>query len=154
MDLGFIYPIGEADWMDQRLQMLNLVKPATHDPFSSSFRILSYQLRTMKLRVVSDESLFWRADEGTPSWPHLESVSVVFRPASPSRAWYFEGWCDVDAGLNEGSEVDDSSYPPLECTGEDGNADCEVDWDFDFGSHQCIRSIPSEACRQNVSAVS
>jgi hypothetical protein len=136
VNLDFIYPIGEADWMDQRLQMPNLVKPAIHDPFSSSLRILSYQLRTMKLRVVADESLFWPADESTPSWPNLESLSVMFPQASPSGAFYFEGSCDVDTGPNEGYEIDDSSYPPLECTDEDGNADYEVDWDFDFDSHR------------------
>lgn len=136
VDLDFIYPIGEADWMDQRLQMPNLVKPAIHDPFSSSLRIISYQLRTMKLRVVADESLFWPTDGSTPSWPNLESLSVMFHPASPSGAWYFEGSCDVDTGPNEGFEINDSSYPPLECTDEDGNADYQVDWDFDFDSHR------------------
>ncbi|KAG9206994.1 hypothetical protein G6514_000285 [Epicoccum nigrum] len=135
MDLDFIYPIGAADWIDQRLQMPNLVKPAIHDPFSSSLRILSYQLRTMKLRVVADESLFWPADESTPSWPNLESLSVMFHPVSPSGAWYFEGSCDVDTGPNEGFEIDDLSYPPLEYADEDGNADYEVDWDFNFDSH-------------------
>jgi hypothetical protein len=60
----------------------------------------------------------------------------MFHPASPSGAWYFEGSCDVDTGPNEGFEIDDSSYPPLECTDEDGNADFEVDWDFDFDCHR------------------
>jgi hypothetical protein len=136
VDLDFIYPIGESDWMDQRLQMPNLVKPAIHDPFSSSLRILSYQLRTMKLRVVADESLFWPTDGSTPSWPNLESLSVMFHQASPSGAFYFEGSRDVDTGPNEGFEIDDSSYPPWKCTDEDGNADYEVDWDFDFDSHR------------------
>ena len=133
VNLDFIYPIRKADWVDQRLQMPNLIKPAIYDPFSSSLRLLSYQLRTMKLRVVADETLFWPADGSTPSWPNLESLSVMFHPVSPSGAWYFEGLHDV--GVDEGSEIDESSYPPLETTDDDQDADGEIDWDFDWVEH-------------------
>ena len=99
-NLDFIYPIRKADWVDQRLQMPNLVKPAIYDPFSSSLRLLSYQLRTMKLRVVADETLFWPADGSTPSWPNLESLSVMFHPVSPTGAWYFEGLHDAEVDIH------------------------------------------------------
>ncbi|KAH6638042.1 hypothetical protein C7974DRAFT_422975 [Boeremia exigua] len=134
VNLDFIYPIYKADWVDQRLPMPNLVKPAMYDPFSSSLRLLSYQLRTMKLRVVTDETLFWPADGSTPSWPNLESLSVMFHAVSPSGAWYFEGPHDV--GANEGVEIDDSSYPPLETTEEDEIADGSFDWEVDWDAHR------------------
>jgi hypothetical protein len=134
VNFDFIYPIHIADWVDQRLQMPNLIKPAIHDPFSSSLRLLSYQLRTMKLRVVADETLFWPADGSTPSWPNLESLNVMFHAVSPSGAWYFEGPHGV--GVNEGSEIDESSYPPLETTEDDEIADGEFDWDFDWVNHR------------------
>ena len=118
--LDFIYPIQKADWIDQRLPMPDLVKPAIYDPFSSSLRLLSYQLRTMKLRVVADETLFWPADGSTPSWPKLESLSVMFHMASPSGAWYFKG--PISVGAQEGFEIGEMSYPPLETTEEDENS--------------------------------
>jgi hypothetical protein len=132
-NLDFIYPIRKADWVDQRLQMPNLVKPALYDPFSSGLRLLSYQLRTMKLRVVADETLFWPADGGTPSWPNLESLSVMFHPVSPSGAWYFEGLHDV--GVEEGLEIDESSYPPFETTEDDEVADGTVESSFHWDEH-------------------
>jgi hypothetical protein len=132
-NLDFIYPIRKADCIDQRLQMPNLVKPAIYDPFSSSLRLLSYQLRTMKLRVVADETLFWPADGSTPSWPNLESLSVMFHPVSPSGVWYFEGLHDV--GVDEGLEIDDLSYPPPTTTEDDEVADGQIDQDFDWVEH-------------------
>jgi hypothetical protein len=36
----------------------NLVSPATKDPFSTSLRVLSYNLRDLDLRLQADESLF------------------------------------------------------------------------------------------------
>jgi hypothetical protein len=133
VNMDFIYPIWKADLVDQRLQMSNLIKPALYDPFSSSLRLLSYQLRTMKLRVVADETLFWPADGSTPSWPNLESLSVMFHPVSPSGVWYFEGLHDV--GVDEGLEVDESSYPPFETTEDDEVADSQIEWDFQWVEH-------------------
>lgn len=134
-NLDFIYPIYKADSVDQRLQMPNLVKPAINDPFSSSLRLLSYQLRTMRLKVVADETLFWPDDGSTPSWPNLESLSVMFHIASPSGTWYFEG--PLDVGAKEGFEVGDSSYPPWETTEDDRAADRRLEHEsFEWNAHR------------------
>ncbi|KAF2786876.1 hypothetical protein K505DRAFT_330045 [Melanomma pulvis-pyrius CBS 109.77] len=128
--LNFIHPLSKADEIDQRRAMPNLVKPAIHDPFSSSLRLLSYQLRTMNLRVVADETLFWPTDGSTPSWPNLETVSVMFHMATPSGAWYFQGLPNI--GATEGFDITDESYPPLTPTDNDTEADDETgdfEWD-------------------------
>jgi hypothetical protein len=109
--LDFIYPICKSDWIDQRLAMPNLVRPEIYDPFSTSLRLLSYQLRTMSIRVVADETLFWPADNSTPSWPNLKSINVMFHMATPSGTWYFQGLPNV--GATSGSDVNEDSYPPL-----------------------------------------
>lgn len=93
--LRFIYPICKSDWIDQRLAMPNLVKPEIYDPFSTSLRLLSYQLRTMSIRVVADETLFWTADNSTSSWPNLKSINVMFHVATPSGTWHFQGLPNV-----------------------------------------------------------
>jgi hypothetical protein len=134
VQLDFIYPIRKSDWIDQRLPMPNLVKPAIYDPFSSSLRLLSYQLHTMILRVVSDGTLFWPAHGSAPFWPKLESLSVMFHMASPSGAWYFEG--PIDVGAKEGFEIAETSYPPLKITEEDEVSDLYFDWDFEWDDHR------------------
>ena len=148
VNLDFIYPIHKADWIDQRLQMPDLVKPAIYDPFSSSLRLLSYQLRTMKLNVVADETLFWPADGSTPSWPKLESLSVMFHMASPSGAWYFKGPYDV--GAKKGFQIGESSYPPLETTEDDEVANWKFDWDFDWIAHRVFAQYRVEPNNQTL----
>jgi hypothetical protein len=128
--LDFIFPIFESNGIDQRRAMPNLTSPGTYDPFSSSLRILSYQLRSMHLRVVADETLFWPADSSTPSWPNLATVSVMFHMVSPNGTWYFKGLPGI--GANEGYAVTERSYPPLAMTAEDETVDVdlmEYQWD-------------------------
>jgi hypothetical protein len=129
--LDFIYPLYKAEGIDQRLAMPDLTKPALYDPFSSSLRLLSYQLRTLKLRVVADETLFWPADNSVPSWPNLENLSVMFHMATPSGSWYFKGLYDI-IGEDEGFEITEKSYPPMATTEEDEESDYEFDWDSDW----------------------
>jgi hypothetical protein len=141
--LDFLYPTKRATQFDQRRAMPDLTTPLaseevnaktgvpsisqtflqmtgpTCDPFSSSLRVLSYQLRTMQLRVVADTTLFWPADDSTPSWPYLESVSIAFHMATPSGTWYFQGLPSARLGATEGFQITEKSYPPLETTKED-----------------------------------
>ena len=141
--LDFLYPIEQVTGFEQRRAMPDLTTPAaneddnmkigvpsisrfflqmtgpTCDPFSSSLRILSYQLRTMQLRVVADTTLFWPADDSTPSWPYLESVSIAFHMTTPSGSWYFQGLPSRRLGATDGFQITEKSYPPLETTKED-----------------------------------
>lgn len=117
--------VSEADCIDHRKAMPNLVSPASKDPFSASLRILSYHLRELTLRVQADETLFWPEDDSTPTWPHLQRIFIMFYMVSPSGSWYFEGPRGEGRGLT-GYEIDNSSYPPLEATEED------IDGDFEF----------------------
>jgi hypothetical protein len=121
--LDFLHPLGLVEHIDQRRAMPNLTLPATYDPFSSSLRILSYQLRSMTLCVVADATLFWPADNSTPSWPHLQHLNICFHMTSPSGTWYFKGLPGI--GATEGYQITDAHYPPLETTDEDGRADDE-----------------------------
>jgi hypothetical protein len=116
IELDFLHPLIIVDSIDQRRALPNLIKPAIYDPFSTSLRLLSYQLRTMKLRVVADTTLFWPTDNSTatPSWPNLESIHVMFHMATPSGSWYFRGLPGV--GATEGFDVNADSYPPLSPT--------------------------------------
>jgi hypothetical protein len=114
-----------------------MVNPAPYDIFSSSLRILSYQLRTMRLRVIADKTLFWPEDNSVPYWPNLESISVMFHMASPFGKWYFHGppGCGIE-GATEGYEITENHYPPLLTAESDENADDawieqEYDWDDD-----------------------
>ena len=101
--------------IDQRLQMPELVDPSLHDPFSTSIRIFSQQLRTMYLCIIADATLFWPSDGGTPHWPNLEHLHVIFHMSTPSGSWYF----DEPTGLSLGSAkvgyrvAEADMYPPL-----------------------------------------
>ncbi|KAF2821655.1 hypothetical protein CC86DRAFT_302458 [Ophiobolus disseminans] len=109
--LDFLHPLSSPERIDQTIEVPDLVSPAQHDPFSSSLRLLSYQLRKLELKLVADASLFWPADSAT-SWPNLESVSILFHMSSPSGRWYFAG-PNGDGRDTEGYEVTEASYPPL-----------------------------------------
>jgi hypothetical protein len=128
--LDFIHPLSSVDWIDQRLALPNLTQPKPHDPFSSSLRLLSHQLRTLNLRVVADETLFWPTDGTVPSWPNLESLSVMFHMGTPSGAWYFNGLPHV--GATSGFNITSASYPPTEGNAKDDETDediSNVEWD-------------------------
>lgn len=58
--LDFLYPYIRVEYIDQRSALPNLLSPAPYDPFSSSLRLLSYQLRTMSLRVSRIRPCFGR----------------------------------------------------------------------------------------------
>lgn len=126
VELDFLCDISHADEMHQWKGIPNLVSPLLKDPFSNSLRLLSYQLRRMVLRAQVDETLFWPSDGTTPHWPHLEHLYLMFFPASPSGAWYFNGPREEGRG-SSGYEIKDpssisisdlydgaigSSYPP------------------------------------------
>ncbi|KAL1591765.1 hypothetical protein SLS60_011764 [Paraconiothyrium brasiliense] len=123
VELDLLYPLDQAEYIDQRGSLPNLVKPAAFDPFSTSLRVLSFQLRTMKLCVVADETLFWPAggDGSPPAWPNLESVDVMFHVAAPSGSWYFQGLPGV--GSVDGFDVTNDMYPPLTTTDVDTHDD-------------------------------
>ncbi|KAJ4358717.1 uncharacterized protein N0V89_003301 [Didymosphaeria variabile] len=132
VDLDFLYPLDLTESIDQRRSLPNLVKPAAFDPFSTSIRLLSYQLRSMKLCVVADETLFWPTvrDGSTPAWPNLKSIDVMFHIAAPSGSWYFQGIPGV--GSVEGFDVTNDMYPPLTTTDKDTHDDVmamETNWD-------------------------
>ncbi|KAF1967573.1 hypothetical protein BU23DRAFT_602762 [Bimuria novae-zelandiae CBS 107.79] len=128
VDLDFLYPLDHATGIDQRRSFPNLVKPAAFDPFSTRLRLLSYQLRRMKLCVMADETLLWPTDETarTPVWPNLESINVMFHFATPTGSWYFHGLPGV--GSTEGFDVTADMYPPFTTT-EDGLSDLDY-WDY------------------------
>ncbi|KAF2183381.1 hypothetical protein K469DRAFT_668401 [Zopfia rhizophila CBS 207.26] len=123
--LNFLYPLSAAERIDQSQKVPNLVSPAAYDPFSSSLRLLSHQLRKLELKVVADATLFWPAD-GAASWPNLESICVLFHISSPSGRWYFEG-PRGDGHDTKGFEVTSASYPPLEDTSDDEAWDEDID---------------------------
>ncbi|KAF2452113.1 hypothetical protein P171DRAFT_450765 [Karstenula rhodostoma CBS 690.94] len=133
VELDFLYPLDRADYIDQGQSLPNLVKPAAFDPFSTSLRLLSYQLRSMKLCVTAYETLFWPTDgdSSTPAWPNLESIDVMFHIAAPSGSWYFQGLPGV--GSVERFDVTNDMYPPLTTTDEDTQDDAmsmDENWDL------------------------
>ena len=133
LELNFIHPLSHIDAIDQRIAMPDLTAPSLYDPFSTSLRISSYQLRRMHLFAVVDETLFWPADGSEPpTWPSLEVLDVCFHMVSPSGKWYFKGLRETEKGQLKGYELDESAYPPLETTTDDeywcDRVD-EVDWD-------------------------
>jgi hypothetical protein len=145
VQLNFIYPLSVVDWIDQRLEMPNLVKPELHDPFSSSLRLLSYQLRTLNLRVVADETLFWPADGSTPAWPNLESANIMFYLASPSGTWYFNG--PLRQGATEVVEITHHSYPLFETSKNDEFTESSMsilDWDHEGLFSAQDRVVPND----------
>lgn len=144
VQLDFLYPLQAVENFDQQKALPNLTKPAIYDPLSSSLRLLSYQLRTMSLHVVADESLFWPPDGSIPSWPNLESINVMFHISTPLGSWYFCGLPGV--GSTEGFDVTDDAYPPLATIDRDSNDDSEVadlNWDYEY-YHSQFRVEPNE----------
>ncbi|KAF9694881.1 hypothetical protein EKO04_006886 [Ascochyta lentis] len=103
---------------------LDLVSPATQDFFSSSLRVLGKGLRRLDLRVKADASLFW-PDQGSASFPNLESLSVMFHPMTPSGSWYFCG-ANGKGASDVGYQVTDAMYPPLE-----SNNPQDANWHFE-----------------------
>lgn len=141
VELNFIRPFRHTELNDQRVRMPNLVAPLTADPFSSSLRMLSYQLRRMCIFAVIDESIFWPEGGGEPSWPKLEVLNVCFHLPSPSGRWYFMGLRD-DYRI-DGYKLTSQAYPPSRTTDEDEEWCDQIDgarWDQNRGAQ--FRVVP------------
>jgi hypothetical protein len=114
VNLDFLFPIKDISTVDQRIPMPNLIGQRCCDPLSSSLRVLSYGLRSMRLRGIFDSSLFWPAGGDTLCWPNLEHLHVMFYMASPSGSWYFDSppGLHVDNADGEIGFAQDELYPP------------------------------------------
>jgi hypothetical protein len=150
VQLDFLYPLHWVEDFDQRVALPNLVKPALSDLFSTSLRILSYHLRTMSLRVVADETLFWPLDSSceTPFWPNMEIISIMFHMSTPSGSWYFRGLPGI--GATERFDVTTEDYPPLAPTERDSANDNDdeveyVQWNTGNPFSRCqVRVYPDD----------
>lgn len=99
---------------DQREKLPNLVQPQQYDPFSTSLRLLSYNLERMVLVAMVDDTLF-RATDGTiPHWPNLKYLDVMFLPTSPSGAEYFYGPRGEGYDTSPGYKITQAHYEPFE----------------------------------------
>ncbi|KAJ4300877.1 hypothetical protein N0V90_002965 [Kalmusia sp. IMI 367209] len=119
--LDFLYPLCWAEDFNQCFPLPDLIKPALSDPFSSSLRVLSHQLRTMDLRVVADETLFWPTESSRDVWPNMESIHIMFNNSHPSGSWYFSGQPSIGTGY----VITPEHYPPLEETDRDFENDLD-----------------------------
>lgn len=134
--------------IDHRLPMPELVDPSLGDPFSTSLRILSQQLRTMYLCVVADATLFWPGDGSTPHWPYLEHLHVEFQIYTPSGSWYFDGPSGLSlGGAKVGYRVTEAEmYPPVVYTEKDellGDETCEMDLEEAQNNALQYRVVPN-----------
>lgn len=119
VSLDFLNPLDDAIVHVHHEQVLpDLVGPLfLRDPFSSSLRIMSNNLRYLHIRAMVDESLFWpsNGDDAACFGPNLEVLEIMFHIVRPDGKWYFHG----PKGENRdvcGYQVTDASYPPLETT--------------------------------------
>jgi len=148
--LDFLYPLSHIQCIDQRLPMPELVNPSLCDPFSTSLRIFSQQLRTMYLRVIADATLFWPDHGDTPHWPNLEHLHVEFHMSTPSGSWYFNEPTGLSLGGAEvGYRVAEAEmYPPLADTEEDDllwEDTCEIDLEEAQNNSFQYRVVPNNA---------
>lgn len=104
----------------------NLILPRQYDPFSTSLRVLSYQLETMVLQVTADQTLFWPTNDTTPHWPNMRYLDVYFEAHSPSGEWYFQGPQGEGSNASPGYEITQAHYEPMEANATDRYHD-EVD---------------------------
>jgi hypothetical protein len=114
VQLDFVNHIYDAI-SEQRRPPPNLIGREPYDPFSSSLRLLSSQLRKMEIRVMADKTLFWPHESTlVSSWPNLESLNVMFHLGSPSGLWYFQS-PSADRRYDKGHLLqEEPAYPPLE----------------------------------------
>jgi hypothetical protein len=146
IDLDFINPLNLAVSLDHRKKLPDLVFPALFDDFSSNLRICSSQLRRMNLRGVFDTNLFWpsEGDLATPTWPHLESLSVMFHVSTPSGGWYFEGLQNEKAP-SKGFQITEAHYPPFSTKSKDKRMDRKVDHiQWEMYRQAVFRVVPNE----------
>ncbi|KAL5371573.1 hypothetical protein DPSP01_014175 [Paraphaeosphaeria sporulosa] len=146
VDLDFLFPLEWMEAFPERSTLPNLVHPAPYDPFSSSLRILSHHLRTMHLRVIADDTLFWPTEnDNTSTWPNMESMNIMFCNSHPSGLWYISG----QPSTTPGYEITPEHYPPLIKTDRDRENDEDddaiYDWDSGDASHiSHTRVFPQE----------
>ncbi|KAH6848461.1 hypothetical protein BKA58DRAFT_72564 [Alternaria rosae] len=111
--LDFINPLKQTLDADQTKLLPNLVGPALYDPFSASVRILTNNLRQLRLWAVVDESLFRLEDASQSPWSNLEILKIMLHPLRPDGSWYFHE--PHGQGRNAvGYEIIVDSYPPFE----------------------------------------
>ncbi|KAF2437308.1 hypothetical protein P171DRAFT_437726 [Karstenula rhodostoma CBS 690.94] len=128
IQLNFLYPLRWVEEFDHHLALPDLVKPGLFDPFSSALRSLSYQLRTMDLRVVADETLFWPTggSEDECVWPNMRKMNIMFNNSHPSGSWYFGGHSSGTTGY----EITPEHYPPLKQTHRDRANDKDEETEY------------------------
>ncbi|KAF2449584.1 hypothetical protein P171DRAFT_404960 [Karstenula rhodostoma CBS 690.94] len=150
--LGFLRQFSWAEDWDERLVIPNLVQLALFDPFSTSLRLLSYQLRRMNLHVIADHTLFWPGDrsEAMPLWPNMESMNITFHISHPSGSWYFQPPLPNTSIPTRGFEVTAEHYPPYAPTERDiANDDSrdtrDLAWMEDTNFTFChVRAVPNK----------
>ncbi|CAI6330993.1 unnamed protein product [Periconia digitata] len=124
--LDLLGSMHDAEEIDQSQPLPNLAGSRAHDPFSTSLRLLSHNLRRLEIKAVADAALLWPTDGRTTSYPNLESVTIALHMSSPSGHWYFEG--PHGKGHNTSVlEVDQNAYPPLHDTPSDKQWDAFID---------------------------
>ncbi|CAN9411096.1 unnamed protein product [Alternaria alternata] len=112
-NLDFVHPLYRTLDTVQDRMLPNLVRPALYDPFSSSLRLLTNNVRQLRIRAIIDESLFHIDDSSQPAWPNLEILEVMFHPSRPDGSWYFHG--PRGQGRDAvGYAITAASYPPFE----------------------------------------
>jgi hypothetical protein len=120
--LDFLNPLVRATNIDHYMALPNFVSPLQKDIFSTSVRVMSSNLRQLRIRAMVDDSLFCSVDNVTPFGPNLEVLEVMFHPARPDGKWYFEG-PGGEGNDAVGYHITDGSYPPLELTHNDIDMD-------------------------------
>jgi hypothetical protein len=111
--------------IDQRKPLPNIMGTTVgKDPFSSSLRLMYANLRRLEIWAMIDHSFFWdgSSEASLPTWPYLEDLVVVFHPAAPSGAWYFDGprgEFAAESSTSGPSLTSGQWYPPSEAIEED-----------------------------------
>jgi hypothetical protein len=124
--LDFMNPLYDVITIKHDEERPDLVTPAIKDPFSSSLRILSNNLCQLQLRVMADETLFWRSINGTYPWPNLEILDVMFHMTCPTGSWYFQG-PRGEGGDAVGFKVTEADYSSYVTSKLDGEVDSIIE---------------------------
>jgi hypothetical protein len=137
--LDFLNPFERATNIDHYMALPNLVSPLQKDPFSASLRLMSTNLRQLRIRAMVDETLFWPGDDKVSFGPNLEILEVMFHPARPDGKWYFQG--PGGEGHDAiGYQITSTCYPPLERTHTDIDMDAMYnEKDSGCESHACCQ---------------
>ena len=119
--------------IDQRVAMPDLCCLAGYDLLSAALREYSWNLVTLEVQGVVDQTLFWPVDEeegaSRPFWPRLRSLKVMFHSVAPSGRWYFQGQ-NGEGRRTSGFQIADCHYPPMEPQEGDD------EWDEDSGRYE------------------